>query len=304
MPGYSGELFALMTAVCWVASATFFEAASKRIGSLVVNLIRLWIAVLLLGIVCWVLRGMFWPSDASQHTWLWISLSGVLGFFLCDAFLFRAYVLAGSRRSVLMLSMSPLFAAIFDAVVLLAPPSPQIMLGMLITLAGVVWVVIERGEGDEPPHARRDIKIGMSLGLAAASLQALGAVAGKKGMALPDGGEYDALAATFIRALAGSVCFALLLIASGRTGAVIRGTGDKRAMLALTLGAIVGPVMGVTFFMASLKRVQPSVTQTILAIMPILVIPVAHYVHRERVTWRAILGTLVSVVGLIILCWR
>ncbi len=298
-----GEIFAILTAICWVISANCFEWSGKRIGSLVVNLLRLSLAVVLLGLICWIRRGTFFPIDAPRHVWIWITISGFFGFFLCDMCLFRAFVLAGARRSMLMLSLAPCFAAILDFINN-KPLSLQMLLGMVMTIAGVMWVIRQRSSLSESPHSRRELRIGAFLGLAAAILQALGATTANIGLDLGKGVTYDPMAATFIRASAGALSFAIILVVTGRTSKIIAGVNDRSAMAILSIGAIFGPVIGVTLFLASLATVQPSVTQTILATMPILTIPIAHYIHKEHITLSAILGTLLSIAGVIVLCWK
>lgn len=69
---YSGELAALATAFCWTATALAFEAASRRVGSLAVNLIRLVLALALLTGYTALVRGRALPLDATPQAWLWL----------------------------------------------------------------------------------------------------------------------------------------------------------------------------------------------------------------------------------------
>ncbi|WP_224247165.1 DMT family transporter [Hyalangium gracile] len=296
-----GELFALVTACCWVASSFCFESAGRRMGSLVVNLVRLVLALGLLGMLCLVRRGMFLPLDAPASAWLWLSLSGVLGFFLSDMCLFRAFVLQGARRSMLMLSLAPVFAALLDVLVRRYPLSWFDLLGMTLTLAGVMWVTLERS-GSDAPHTRRDKRQGAVLALLAAVAQALGATTAAHGMRLEDGGQYDAMAATFIRAVAGAVCFGLLIAALGWGRRLMAGLKDRQAMIAVSCGAVMGPVLGVTFFLESLQHVQSGVTQTIASTVPVLMLPVVYFQRQERIGLRSISGACVAVAGVVVLC--
>ena len=108
---HAGELAALMAAIFWTFTALAFESAGKKIGSLTVNLLRLFMAFFFLGIFTWFSRGDFFPSGASYHNWIWLSLSGFVGFVLGDLFLFRAYVVVGARISMLIMSLAPPIAA-------------------------------------------------------------------------------------------------------------------------------------------------------------------------------------------------
>lgn len=294
-----GQLYAVLTAFCWATSATLFERAGHRIGSVIVNFLRLGLAVGMLGVICLVSRGRFFPTDIPKDVFFWITVSGFLGFFLCDMCLFRAFILAGARRALLMLSLAPCFAAWLD-VLIVKPPTLQMLLGMGITLVGVILVILQRSEAHETPHSRRELKIGLLLGAGAAFFQALGASTAD--VALRSG--YDPLPATFVRALAGTVAFGLLIVSTRRLTDVYRGIRDRTAMLLLTAGALVGPVIGVTLFLASIARVQPSVTQTILATIPVIMLPIAHFSGKDRITPMSVLGTFVAVTGVIVLCWK
>ena len=90
-----GELAALLTAICWTVTALSFEFAGKKVGSLAVNWIRLCIGLIFLSIFSMIYRGLIFPFDASSHIWLWLSLSGLIGFVMGDLLLFEAFVVIG-----------------------------------------------------------------------------------------------------------------------------------------------------------------------------------------------------------------
>ena len=86
MQSHLGEIAALATACCWTVTALAFEASGKRVGSLVVNLIRLCLGFAFLSLYTLIFRGRLLPLDATPHAWFWLSLSGVVGFFFGDLF--------------------------------------------------------------------------------------------------------------------------------------------------------------------------------------------------------------------------
>lgn len=55
-----GELIALGTAVCWTVTGLAFQQATRRSGSLSVNLIRLLMAFVIYAIVSWFLRALMY----------------------------------------------------------------------------------------------------------------------------------------------------------------------------------------------------------------------------------------------------
>jgi drug/metabolite transporter (DMT)-like permease len=188
-----------------------FESAGKKVGSLSVNLIRLIIAFFFIGFYSWVVRGFFFPSDATLFQWEWLALSGLVGFVIGDLLLFQALVVIGARISMLVMALAPPFAALIGWLVLGEVLSPSNLLGMAITLTGIVIVILKREKSEENGAMVRKIKSnysvqGILLALGGAMGQGAGLVLSKKGM-----GDYDAFSASQIRVLTGIVGFVFIL---------------------------------------------------------------------------------------------
>jgi drug/metabolite transporter (DMT)-like permease len=286
-----GELAALATACCWTVTALSFESAGKRVGSLPVNLIRLLLALGLYAAFGFLRRGLPLPTDATAHAWLWLSLSGLVGFTFGDLCLFRAFVLVGARLSMLLMTLVPLLTALLGFLVLGEGLGPRDGLGMLVTLAGVSWVVLERRSSGGGPAGRRRLW-GLLLALGGAVGQAVGLILSKHGM-----GDYDAFAASQIRVLAGALGFALMFSALGLWGRTVRALGDRGAMARIGLGAVFGPFLGVSLSLLAVQHTHAGVAATLMALVPVLVIPASRFLTGERVTWRAVAGACVAVAG-------
>lgn len=293
-----GELAALGTAVCWTATALFFAEAGARIGSLVVNVLRLVMALGMLTLVGWATRGLPWPTDASPHAWLWLSISGVVGFAFGDLCLFRAFVLLGPRLSSLIMSLAPPIAALLGFFVLGEALALEHALGMGLTVAGVGWALADRQPATtaSTPGDRRSRTVGVVLAVCGALGQGGGLVLSKLGM-----GDYDAFAATQIRVLAGAVSFGLIFTAIRgwpRVGAALRQT---RAMVLTGLGAVFGPFLGVSLSLVAVQHTQAGIAASIMAIYPVMIIPMVVLLGRERVGLGGVLGTVLAVLGVVLL---
>ena len=201
---HAGELAALGAACCWTVTALAFERAGRRIGSLVVNLLRLLVAFGFLTLFGALVRGVALPLDASPHAWCWLGASGLVGFTVGDLCLFRAFVVIGSRLSVLLMSLVPPLTALLGRLLLGEVLTPVDWLGMTLTVGGVAWVALERRpEGDG--RRGRVPWTGILLGLGGAAGQAVGLALSKYGM-----GSYDPFAATQIRVIVGALGFAVV----------------------------------------------------------------------------------------------
>ena len=290
-----GELAALGTAFCWTLTPLFFEVAGRRIGSLPVNLIRLILALLPLSLIAWAVRGQPLPLDASAHGWLWLSISGLVGFVLGDMCLFRAFVVVGARLSSLMMTMVPPMAVLLGWLILGETLAPVQILAIGFTVCGVALAVTERAPpSPHRPHART--RVGLSLALLGALGQAGGLVLSKLGM-----GEYGALPATQIRIFAGVIGYAVLFSAVGVWPRFRAGWRDPRAIGFTGVGAVLGPVVGVSLSLYAVQHTATGVAACIMATPPVLIIPVAAMVYRERVTVRGVAGAVVALGGVILL---
>lgn len=141
---HSGEVAALMTAMFWTITALAFEAASKKIGSLIVNLFRLIIGFVFLSLFTWIYRGFLFPVDATPANWFYLVISGLLGFVFGDLCLFQAFVVIGARISMLLMALAPPITAILSWIFLREELAPKSWIGMILTLAGVALVVLKR----------------------------------------------------------------------------------------------------------------------------------------------------------------
>ncbi|MHC1689711.1 MAG: EamA family transporter [Bacteroidales bacterium] len=140
-----GELIAISVAVSWTFTALFFEFAGKRIGSLVVNLLRLFFGFFLLGTMLYFTTGSYMPQNADTGTWIWMSLSGLVGFVFGDFCLFYSYTIITARFGQLLMTLAPPFAAFFGWLLLGEKLSPMGFVGMTVTLLGIAISVLKRG---------------------------------------------------------------------------------------------------------------------------------------------------------------
>lgn len=290
-----GELAALGTALCWTMIGIVFERAGKKVGSLAVGYIRLVMGFLFISTYALFTRGMFLPLDASSTNWTWLSISGFIGFFLGDMFLFQSYLEVGVRVSCLIMALSPPITAILELIFLNEKLSGLSVLGMIITVLGVAIVILSKDEGENNVKINHPAK-GLTYAFLGSFGQALGLILSKIGM-----GDYDVIAATQIRIIAGFIGFNLLFIIMKKYGDLKIAIKNKEAMKEITFGAFFGPFVGVVLSLLSLKYTTAGISSTISSITPITIIPFSIFLFKEKIKPKEILGAVMSVVGVAIL---
>jgi len=298
-----GEFAALLTAVFWTVTALVFESASRKVGSLSVNLIRLCLAFVLLTVYSWITRGLFLPIDASKYQWVWLSLSGLVGFVLGDLFLFRSYEVISARIAMLIMALAPPIAALISWGALGEHLNAKQGAGMLLTFAGIALVVLKRGVNpDEEDFESRHKKVRLNYPLSGLLLAFGGAVGQAGGLVLSKIGmqNYNVIAAVQIRVITGIVGFTVIFFLFNRWKSLFSAFKNARAIKNISIGAFFGPFLGVSFSLLSIKYTSTGVASAIMSIVPVLIIAPAVFLFKEKFNSKELIGALITVGGVML----
>jgi drug/metabolite transporter (DMT)-like permease len=288
---HQGEWFALSTAIFWTITALAFESASLKVGSLSVNIIRLILGFLFLSFFTLIQKGEFLPVGGSYEDWIWLSISGLIGFVLGDLFLFKSYTLIGSRYAMLIMALVPPIAAFFSFILMNEKINGISYLGMGLTLFGIGLAILGK-KGKRGKIGLKLSPIGVLYAFGGAFGQALGLVLSKKGMQ-----QSNAFTATQIRIIAGIVGFAIIITFMKRWRMVVQSLTNGAAMKGIITGSFFGPFLGVSFSLLAIAHTATGIASTIMAIVPILILPPAFFIYKQRVTIAEIFGAVISVAG-------
>jgi len=294
LKSHLGEFAALGTAFCWTITALSFESAGKKVGSLAVNYLRLVIGFLFLSSFTLVVRGKLLPTDATSTNWNWLLLSGLVGFTLGDLFLFQAFVIIGARIAMLIMALVPPITALIGWLFLGENLTGLEIIAMLITIGGICLVILERGETNGQVQFSRPLS-GILFAFGGTLGQAIGLIFSKYGM-----GEYSPFAATQIRIIAGISGFTILFFFMKRWGKVFAALNNHAAMARITVGSFFGPFLGVSLSLLAVQNTLTGIASTIMAIVPILIIPPAVFIFKEKINLKEVVGALIAIAGVTI----
>lgn len=314
-----GETIALVVAVSWTATALFAEEGSKRMGSLQFNAVRMTMSLLLLVPTLWLIMGSPYPRYADVQTWLWLLLSGVVGYTIGDYCLMQGYIIIGSRFGQLFMTLSAPTAALLGRLLLGETMRPLALVGMAVTLCGIAISILAK-----PHNGHLQLKLpakGIFFAVMAGICQGAGLVLSKQGLvhytgaiaragidataAAPDAiiplplNVGISFASTMIRGSIGLVGFLLLLVTFGNNwrGQLRHAVSDRRAMRAAALSMVFGPFVGVSLSLLATQYTSTGVAQTIFALTPVLIIAPAAMMFHQKVRPREVVGALISVAG-------
>lgn len=295
-----GEIAALVTAIFWSFTSIFFSIASRALGSVHVNRLRLMLAVIYLMVTHTILYGQPFPAGAGLDRWLWLGASGIVGLVFGDACLLQSYVLVGTRLGTLMMAVAPVISAILAWVFLGESLSWLKIAGILVAVAGVILVVLERNgaQAGAERGERRRYALGVLFGLGAALGQAGGLILAKRGLS----GDFPAVSGVVIRMTIAVITMWLPALINGQWRSTLQLAFENRRILGhIALGATFGPFLGVWLSLVAVQATYVGVASTLMALTPVIVLPILKWGFKEQITWRAVAGTVVALSGVALL---
>lgn len=292
---YIGELAAIGTALCWVISSSSFEYSGKKIGSLVLNLMRLLVSMVIITVINYFITDGFTNIPLTAYATKMLLISGIIGFVLGDLFLFQAFIVIGARISMLIMALAPPITALLGYFILGESLTLFQFIGMTVTILGIAIVILGKDTGKSKIVVRHPLK-GIFFAFLGAIGQGLGLIFSKIGVK-----DVNPFVATEVRIFAGVICFIAIITYTKNWPKFNTAMKDKPAMAGVTVGSLFGPVIGVSLSLMAVKYTSAAVASTLMAISPVLIIPVSILFFKEKIVPKEILGAIVGVLGVAIM---
>ena len=301
---YIGELISIGVAFSWTATALLSEFGSKRLGNLTLNVLRMGLALLFSLVLFGAVTGNPLPTGVPAEACGWMLLSGLVGYVIGDYCLFQCYILIGSRFGQLFMTLAPLSAALMAWITLGQQMKPMSIVAMLVTLFGIGISVLGRGN-----HHMVSLKLplnGVLFAIGAAMCQGIGLVLSKIGMdhydvaAMAKAGVSEWLipfSANFYRCIAGIIGFTILLYFRDGIGHLREAMHDRKGLSVAIATTIFGPFVGVGFSLMAVQYTAAGIASTLMAMTPIIILLPSYWLFHEKITWKAVLGAFISVIG-------
>ena len=281
MNHFIGELISIGVAFSWTATALLSEFGSKRMGNLTLNVLRMALALLFSVILFWYVMGTPIPTHIPMEACGWMLLSGLVGYVIGDYCLFQCYIIIGSRYGQLFMTLAPLTAALMAWVTLGQQMTAMSILAMFVTLAG--------------------ISNGILFAVGAAICQGAGLVLSKIGMDHYDNTQMPSwlipFSANFIRCVAGIIGFSILLYYREGFKPLREALHDGKGLTAATATTIFGPFVGVGFSLMAVQYTDAGIASTLMALTPIIILLPSRWFFHQPITWRTVIGAVISVIG-------
>jgi drug/metabolite transporter (DMT)-like permease len=157
--------------------------------------------------------------------------------------------------------------------------------------------VLERTPETQTVIDRKRYALGLLAAFGGAAGQTTGLLMAKRGL----GGDFPSVSGLAIRMLVAVTALWMVTLISGQAPSTLRSMRDRTALWLILGGSLVGPFLGVWLSIISIQLAPIGIASTLMSLNPIFLLPFAYWLFKERVSMRAVLGTLVSVAGIVIL---
>ncbi len=297
MPIY--ELAALGAAACWALTALISTGPAGHLGAPAFNRVRQVFVTLLLAVYVGVSGN--WQQLNAQNIPP-ILISGLIGIFAGDTLLFASLNRVGPRRSSILFAMNAPLAAILGWMVLGEALLPQAILGVTLTFAGVA-LAIYFGNSASQTHKWEETKgalwIGVALGLAAATCQAVASLIMRPVMAT----GIDPFAASMLRVAIAAMSLTVMLQLP--IPAVKQKNPLTLRVAAITaLSGFLALAIGMTLLLFALSGGNVGIVSTLSATSPVIILPLIWLRTGQRPTAGAWGGALIVIIGMALIFTR
>ncbi|MGI9148023.1 MAG: DMT family transporter [Chloroflexota bacterium] len=289
---YLGELAGLLSACAWGATGIVIRAYLSGVPAVAVNSLRNTTSAGVF-ILIWVAFSS--RASVSPSAVVLLVASMIVGLVIGDSLYFEALKRIGVARAMPISMGYPVMTSLLAAILLGERLTAMSVIGMLATLTGVYLVAMPaagaaRALSQQPASGHWS---GVAFAAVAAACWSFSAIAVKPALAMT-----DVVTASVIRAsLAAMVLWAVTM----RRGPVPLGTWfHGRSLRAIAAVGACG-VISTGLFLECVSVAGAGTAAVLSATSPIFAVPVSIVFLREGGSWRVVAGTLLSVIGVVML---
>ncbi|MBQ0071045.1 MAG: EamA family transporter [Spirochaetales bacterium] len=290
-----GELLALLASFCSAIHSVTYNRMGRSIDIDDLSYVRMAFSVPLILVLCLLFDGSL-PLGYSLSSYVLLSLSGIIGFFFCDYYLFRAFVVYGARESAVVMNLVPVINSFLALLLFGEKLTAMKYVAILLVVGGIISMVL--GEGKKEGSKRKILSYGLLVVILAAFLQSISDLTAKFALE-----SVPPVSSSLIRISSGFVAWVFwALLKKRKPFGYLQEKETRNRLLLVTLIVVVfGPVGGTTCVMMALKTAPAGIVSVLKQVSPLILIPYDVFVLKRKLTLPSLLGTAISVVGVMML---
>ena len=288
------QVAALLAASSWAVGGLIAAEPSRLLGGPRFVRLRMVYVTVALSLIGLLVGG--WGTVESGD-WVPLAISGFVGLALGDAALFEAFARLGPRRTGMLFTANAPIAAVVSAIIFEEEFGFLGVLGTIFVVAGVSLAIAygtRPGQSHTWEEVRGSLWVGVTFGL-------LGALGQSVAVLVADpvfDGTLDPWAGAAVRAVVGTAgLFALRPWFERRSNSRPPVTFTLRLWVLVLISGTLGMVVGKTLMLIALEGGPPGLVSILVAVAPVIQLPIIWLVTRDLPPGGAWLGALLAVAG-------
>ena len=304
----TGYIAAFATLFAWTISTFVLAKLTRLQDAYTLNKAALFFSIFLLGLLVCILDGLApWQlfTLPGSSNWLWLGISGILGKSAGDYCGFCALRILGARRRSMITTLGPGFTWLCGLFILNESMNWLGIAAMLFTVVFLLLLINNSAEKSEVKKENFGAPLtGLLFGIAAAALTGLAFILSKKTF-IETGNNISAFHATWIRII---TAFSALMIFdtlnNNHTNFIKPFLVDKQKALLLFAAVLFGAVLGLSFSLIAITKMNAAAAYTIFSLLPVSVIVVSVIFFKKKISLLSWLYSMLAVAGVMVLVWR
>ena len=284
-----GDLYAVITAICWSSAVILFDISTKNFTAIQLNVLKNFIGVF--GFILTIIVLSIPSPNFSQQDIFTLALSGVLGILIADGLFLESLRRLGSGISAVVSTIYTPTVFIIAFILFRESISPQSYIGGALVLGGITISVFQ------PPKAvkKRDLYIGILFGIMANILTAYSVLIIKPIMK-----NNSVVYVALYRFSVGFFFGILINLLKSGIKPVVQKFKQGLTNRYVVLGAILGTYLSVIFWLAGYKYTLAGRAAIYNQLSTVFIIILARIFLKEPMTSNKVIGVSLAIFGAII----
>mgnify|MGYP001365869172 FL=1 len=284
-----GDIYAIITAVCWSSAVILFDISSKSFRAIEINVIKNFIGII--GFICTIIIFSIPKPILSNAEYVTLVLSGILGIFIADVLFLDSLRRIGSGMSAVISTIYTPMVFFLAFVLFNETINIQTYIGGILVIAGVIVSVY-----DTPKRSNKnDLYIGLSFGVIAHIFTAYSVLIVKPIM-LNNSIVYVAL----YRFGAGLLATIFILLVINGYESIISTLREGFKDKYILWGSFMGTYLSVIFWLAGYKYTLAGRAAIYNQLSTIFIIILARIFLKESFNFKKIIGLIFAIIGAIL----
>jgi drug/metabolite transporter (DMT)-like permease len=286
---FLGVLLGLLSSALFAGQNVLIRGQREGIGALIANSVKMWtslLLMLLLVILPWRIHEFVIPGSALVPLALSVLFGGAFG----DAVYLSGQERIGVSRAFPISNTYPIVTYMITILLLNNILEFSTTTGIILAILGVVLVSreisIDVEDAENKPHDWR----GFFLASTSSIMYAFATVFMEIGVA-----DMDPIDANLFRTFIGSLAMLPVFSYSLRQR---RKPLSKRALRLVSIAGLLGYGIASLLYVASIKLVGATIGAVIGSTAPLFALPISIVYLKERVTWKGLVGTMATIIGI------